>query len=58
MKRRFIRPLFDFVDPFFMPKFFEPAWRFNVRRIPIDTTHEAKLLKSNDPQDVFDRFFS
>jgi len=58
MRRKFLRPFFDLHDPFFLPRLFEPSIRFNTKVFPIKSVEGLKSMKSNDPHDVFERFFS
>ncbi len=57
MRKKFFSPFFDFHDPFFFPRVFEPSIKFTTRRIPIAKVEDVETLKSNDPHDVFEKFF-
>ena len=58
MRRRIFRPFFDFNDSFFLPRFLEPPIRFTAREIPINSIENIKGINSNDPHDVFEKFFN
>lgn len=58
MRRYFLRPLFDFHDPFFHPvqRIAAPAWRFKVRTLPNEAAYQETQDRS-DPHAIFEQFF-
>lgn len=58
MKRYFLRPLFDFHDPFFHPRhrWITPTWRFKIKTLPEEPEY-SEIQDKKDPHEVFEQFF-